>query len=343
MSSKAGTSIAPARNLRCSGAWRLSAIDKGIREGSLLYRVLEAHLENSEAAYALRLAGPQTLQRAIPRSSARLSGWRRGLHSDFRREPALEPPCPCSTAEWNGEPSWRVLAIEPLSHWDLPVLTEIFRREVLRMLQSKGLLTEERLQLLYSWCHSGFYAHIGAPLDPRRNPSAIRGPGALSGARSSPPRPAPGRSRANRAPRAVGRLGPRSARRLDGAPALAALRPGHRCSRRAPERTRGCWRGSVCTYPSPTNPFAFAMAPSLTMRVTAELRCQFPNTSTTPSSRSSRAGSPAKPGAGARAYLINKIYGENPLVCPQCGGEISPAADPDPLTVPFASSLGSVV
>jgi hypothetical protein len=33
-------------------------------------------------------------------------------------------------------------------------------------------------------------------------------------------------------------------------------------------------------------------------------------------------GSRAKLGAAARAYLINKIYGENPLVCPQCGGEM---------------------
>jgi hypothetical protein len=63
----------------------------------------------------------------------------------------------------------------PLSHWDLSVLTEIFRREVFRMLQSKGLLTEERLQLLYSWRHSGFHVHIGAPLDPRRNRSALWG------------------------------------------------------------------------------------------------------------------------------------------------------------------------
>jgi hypothetical protein len=36
------------------------------------------------------------------------------------------------------------------------------------------------------------------------------------------------------------------------------------------------------------------------------------NTSTTVSRRSSRAGSRAKPGAAARAHLINKIYGENP-------------------------------
>ena len=51
MTSMAGTSIAPARNLPRSGAWRLAATDKDIREGSLLYRVLEAHLENFEAAY----------------------------------------------------------------------------------------------------------------------------------------------------------------------------------------------------------------------------------------------------------------------------------------------------
>ena len=63
----------------------------------------------------------------------------------------------------------------PLSHWDLQVLSEIFRREVCRMLQSKGLLTEERLRLLYSWRHSGFHVHIGAPLDPRHNRSALEG------------------------------------------------------------------------------------------------------------------------------------------------------------------------
>jgi len=107
----------------------------------------------------------------------------------------------------------------PLSHWDLPVLSEIFRREVFSMLQSKGLLTEERLQLLCSWRHSGFHVHIGA---------------------------------------------------------------------------------------------AATMAPIRIWRVTAELRCQLPNTSTTPSSRGSRAGSRAKLGAAARAHLINKIYGENP-------------------------------
>ena len=63
----------------------------------------------------------------------------------------------------------------PLSHWDLAVLTEIFRREVLSMLQKKGLLTGERLRLLYSWRHSGFHVHIGAPLDPRRNRTALEG------------------------------------------------------------------------------------------------------------------------------------------------------------------------
>jgi hypothetical protein len=52
----------------------------------------------------------------------------------------------------------------PLSHWDLPVLSEIFRREVFSMLQSKGLLIDERLRLLYSWRHSGFHVHIGVPL-----------------------------------------------------------------------------------------------------------------------------------------------------------------------------------
>jgi len=63
----------------------------------------------------------------------------------------------------------------PLSHWDLQVLSEIFRREVCRMLQSKGLLTEERLRLLHSWRHSGFHVHIGPPLDPGSNQSAFEG------------------------------------------------------------------------------------------------------------------------------------------------------------------------
>lgn len=83
----------------------------------------------------------------------------------------------------------------PLSHWDLQVLSEIFRRELLRILQRKGLLTDERLRLLYFWRHSGFHVHIGAPLYPRRNSSALEGlVSPLSGASASPARPAPGRS-----------------------------------------------------------------------------------------------------------------------------------------------------
>ena len=64
------------------------------------------------------------------------------------------------------------------------------------------------------------------------------------------------------------------------------------------------------------------MVPSLTMRVTAELHCRLRNISTPLSSRTSGAGSRAKPGGATRAYLINKIYGENPLVCGHCGGEM---------------------
>jgi hypothetical protein len=63
----------------------------------------------------------------------------------------------------------------PLVHWDLALLGEIFRREVLGLLQDKGLLSDERLALLRSWQHSGFHVHIGEPVDPRVNRPALEG------------------------------------------------------------------------------------------------------------------------------------------------------------------------
>jgi len=44
-------------------------------------------------------------------------------------------------------------------------LQEIFRHKVLKMLLAKGLITQERIEMMAGWRHSGFHVHCGPPID----------------------------------------------------------------------------------------------------------------------------------------------------------------------------------
>jgi len=66
---------------------------------------------------------------------------------------------------WDGSGSWSAVF-----GWDRPVLRELFQIEVFRLLRERGLLSSERMELIRSWRHSGFDVFVGQPIasDDRR-------------------------------------------------------------------------------------------------------------------------------------------------------------------------------
>lgn len=57
----------------------------------------------------------------------------------------------CSRGGWKASGEWI-----PLPYIDTQEAEELFRYRVFRLLKDKGLLSEERIQLLRSWRRSGF-------------------------------------------------------------------------------------------------------------------------------------------------------------------------------------------
>ncbi len=57
----------------------------------------------------------------------------------------------CSRGGWNTSGEWI-----PVPYVNTRKAEELFRQRVLRLLKNKGLLSEERIQLLLSWRRSGF-------------------------------------------------------------------------------------------------------------------------------------------------------------------------------------------
>lgn len=62
---------------------------------------------------------------------------------------------------WDADGVW-----QPMFGWDRPVLRELFEVEVFRFLRQRGLLSAERMQLIRSWRHSGFGVHVGEAIGP---------------------------------------------------------------------------------------------------------------------------------------------------------------------------------
>jgi hypothetical protein len=60
---------------------------------------------------------------------------------------------------WDAEGRWRSVI-----GWDRPVLRELFQVEVFRFLRERELLTAERMGLIRSWRHSGFDVYVGEPI-----------------------------------------------------------------------------------------------------------------------------------------------------------------------------------
>jgi hypothetical protein len=64
----------------------------------------------------------------------------------------------------NSEPS--TLNFHPLPEAPIKPLEELFRAKVVYLLVEQKLLPPERVQVLYSWKHSGFNLHAGEPVPP---------------------------------------------------------------------------------------------------------------------------------------------------------------------------------
>jgi len=62
---------------------------------------------------------------------------------------------------WDGEGAWK-----SVFGWDRPVLRELFQIEVFRFLRERELLSTERIDLIRSWRHSGFDVFVGEPIAP---------------------------------------------------------------------------------------------------------------------------------------------------------------------------------
>ena len=80
--------------------------------------------------------------------------WPTGCFSASRRRPRLphQPPA-CHT-------------FHPLPDTPLKPLEELFRAKVINLLVEQKLLPAERIQVLYSWKHSGFNVHAGERVPP---------------------------------------------------------------------------------------------------------------------------------------------------------------------------------
>ena len=81
-------------------------------------------------------------------------------------KPASETPTPASEPVPAPNPPAAAACFHPLPETPLKPLEELFRAKVIRLLVQEQLLPPERVQVLYSWKHSGFNVHAGARVPP---------------------------------------------------------------------------------------------------------------------------------------------------------------------------------
>lgn len=62
---------------------------------------------------------------------------------------------------WSEDCTWR-----PIFGWDRPVLRKLFEAEVFGFLRERDLVSRERVQLIRSWRHSGFGVYVGEAIGP---------------------------------------------------------------------------------------------------------------------------------------------------------------------------------
>ena len=82
----------------------------------------------------------------------------------FLRNPPDSPPQASTPASSLQPPAGPALL--PLPESPLKPLEELFRAKVINLLVEQKLLPPERVQVLYSWKHSGFNLHAGEPIPP---------------------------------------------------------------------------------------------------------------------------------------------------------------------------------
>jgi len=94
---------------------------------------------------------------AVVHTAGDFLGWHPHIH-------ALVP-----RGGWTREGAWVALP------WiDVGAAEELFRHKVLKLLQDEGLITDERIELLLSWRHSGFSVDLSVRVEPEDETAVTR-------------------------------------------------------------------------------------------------------------------------------------------------------------------------
>ncbi|MFC1529694.1 transposase zinc-binding domain-containing protein [Gemmatimonadota bacterium] len=202
-----------------------------------------------------------------------------------------------TSGSWDGEGTWK-----SVFGWDRPVLRELFQIEVFRFLRERELLSTERIDLIRSWRHSGFDVYVGEPVAPDDQRTLehvarylLRAPVSLERMRYDP-----------QAARVT--ILPLSGEQ-GGVVELEALEFIARLILHIPDvRER-----QVLYYG------AYANA----SRLRARQRASAGSVNSRPSSSDLEAPTPYEQQRRMRwAQLIRRVWLEDPLLCPDCGGEM---------------------
>jgi Putative transposase len=111
---------------------------------------------------ALSLAAYQTVKKLMA-AAVEEKGFRPGMVQTFGEGAKFHPHVHalCSRGGWAGSGEWI-----PLSYVDEAAAEKLFRHKVLALLRRRGLLSQERIELLGSWRRSGFSCTTGSSCTP---------------------------------------------------------------------------------------------------------------------------------------------------------------------------------
>jgi hypothetical protein len=124
-------------------------------------------LHHRELLGALSLAAYETVKELMAAAAVEEKGFRPGMVSvvqTFGEGAKFHPHvyALCPRGGWTASGEWI-----PLPYVDEGVAEKLFRHEVLTLLRRRGLLSQERIDLLDSWRRSGFAVHNRVFVHPR--------------------------------------------------------------------------------------------------------------------------------------------------------------------------------
>jgi hypothetical protein len=265
-------------------------------------------LHHRELLGALSLAAYQTVKELMV-AAAGEKGFRPGMVSvvqTFGDRASFHPHVRALATRggWTASGEWI-----PVPYVDEGVAEELFRHKVLTMLRDKGLLRQERIDLLMSWRRSGFSVHN------RVQVPAGDGQGLEALARYMMCSPISCPDCASRRDR------PRSSTSTKGVMTSWTRGRGSESTRWSSSLASWCrFRARDATRPATTA--STRMPPGAS--VGRPPRRPRPRPRASPSVRQRRRlmERTAPPSDAALAEMLRRVYEVDPLVCPRCGGEM---------------------